>query len=315
MLSQALAKLRAVPAEFLLMYTHVAIYALCFQMQQPTQLYLVKSLVDEGDKTDAQAQFALIKSFNGALQLVGSLISGYLVDKFGAHFVLILSIAASLLSYGLTAAATSVEWLALAQLPTVLQHAVLAGRALVSIRAADADRAVLLGYVGVAYGVGFILGPVIGGQLASVSLRLPAIVATAVSCLSVAALLFQPAASSGKPKLEPNEAAAAEPAVATAALGESSLSKYRRLFSSPRIAALLLIKLLFAFALALFYGVSQIVMATRFGLDAKGSGYLMSAIGVVGERDSGRGVGSGEDVAFFVHRPSNSCVQGCWLRP
>lgn len=73
----------------------------------------------------------------------------------------------------------------ISRLPTLLQHAVMATRTAVGESSSELDRARLLGYVGVAYGVGMALGPVIGGILAKADLRLSAWVATAGSVLSL----------------------------------------------------------------------------------------------------------------------------------
>jgi MFS family permease len=73
----------------------------------------------------------------------------------------------------------------LRRIPTVLQHAVLAARTIVTARSSGQDRARLLGYLGVAYGVGFAFGPALGGLLSQVSLRLGSWLATGGSLLSV----------------------------------------------------------------------------------------------------------------------------------
>jgi MFS family permease len=64
---------------------------------------------------------------------------------------------------------------------------VLATRTAVAEASSEADRARLLGYVGLAYGIGMAAGPALGGALSSVSLRAPAWVAAAGSLLSVGA--------------------------------------------------------------------------------------------------------------------------------
>jgi MFS family permease len=68
----------------------------------------------------------------------------------------------------------------------MLQHAVLAARTIVVARSSGADRARLLGYLGVAYGVGFAVGPALGGLLSRHSLQLGSWLATAGSLLSMA---------------------------------------------------------------------------------------------------------------------------------
>jgi MFS family permease len=68
----------------------------------------------------------------------------------------------------------------------VLQHAVLAARTIVTARSGEANRARLLGYVGVAYGVGFAVGPALGGLLSKHSLQLGSWLATGGSLVSLA---------------------------------------------------------------------------------------------------------------------------------
>jgi OCT family organic cation transporter-like MFS transporter 18 len=325
------AAIARIPADFWLLYGNVALYALCFQLQQPTQLYLVKSLV-VGEA--AAGQFAWLKTVNGVLQLAGSLLSGILIDRFGIRAVFVLSLVASALSYALVALPVDdVRILFLAQLPTVLQHAVLAARAYVSLNASPAERAVQLGYVGVAYGVGMVAGPALGGVLGSISLRLPAALATVGSLVSIALLLAAPAHSHKHGRGEPERSGAGaafsaapasgasvspqQPPRAGSAVGAAekpptgagaggppagapsgrsaapragghALSKYGRFFTTPLLRARLGLKLLFSAAMALFYSVYQLVAADRFGLDAKGAGYLMSFIGVLGAFNSCR---------------------------
>ena len=65
-----------------------------------------------------------------------------------------------------------------------MQHAVMAARALVSKCSDTRDRARMLGYVGVAYGIGFAIGPMVGGILSNTNLKNGAAFATAGSILS-----------------------------------------------------------------------------------------------------------------------------------
>ena len=63
----------------------------------------------------------------------------------------------------------------------------MATRAAVAEASSEADRARLLGYVGLAYGVGMAAGPALGGALSGVALRLPVWVAAVGSVISVGA--------------------------------------------------------------------------------------------------------------------------------
>ena len=95
--------------------------------------------------------------------MLQGLLSGVLSDSFGAKALLALSLSSSALSYALSASATSIWFLYVARVPTILQHAMLASRIIVSEDAREKDRASALGYCMVAYGCGFAVGPALGG--------------------------------------------------------------------------------------------------------------------------------------------------------
>lgn len=255
---------------------NVALYAICFQAQLPVQPYLLKSLSLSGDAAVAWGTF---KSWGGALQVVGSLIAGLLVDKMGAKAVLLLSFVASAAAYYLTYIATDVTGLYVSQVPTVFQHAVLAARAYVAIASLPSDRTRHLGFIGLAYGVGVAVGPALGGFLSTRSLSLAAGAAAAGSLLSsllvYAFVVPRGGASTSPTASSANVAAKDGPAKAPAA------SPWR-VFQSRELLGLLAIKWLFTLAISLFHGVFSLVAAERFGLDASGVGLLLSFVGVVG---------------------------------
>jgi hypothetical protein len=75
--------------------------------------------------------------------------------------------------------------LLLHRLATLLQHAVLAARTLIAHSCPESDRAALLGRIGASYGLGFALGPAVGGLLSSYSLTATAWAAAAGSLLAM----------------------------------------------------------------------------------------------------------------------------------
>lgn len=132
-------------------------------------------------------EYGYVQTVVGIVQLFGGLVSGPLMDVYGPKLVLLLSYGTSAASYALTGMAHSMTLIYISRLPTLLQHAVMATRTAVGEGSSEADRARLLGYVGVAYGVGMAAGPIIGGYLAKHDLRLSAWVATAGSVFSLSA--------------------------------------------------------------------------------------------------------------------------------
>lgn len=61
-----------------------------------------------------------------------------------------------------------------------------------------------------------------------------------------------------------------------------SLKEIWRVATLPAVPSLLTVKLLTGMALAVFHSAFPLVVTTRFGLDAKGSGYVMSYSGILG---------------------------------
>lgn len=61
-----------------------------------------------------------------------------------------------------------------------------------------------------------------------------------------------------------------------------SLREIWRVATLPAVPSLLTVKLLTGMALAVFHSAFPLVVTTRFGLDAKGSGYVMSYSGLLG---------------------------------
>jgi MFS family permease len=81
--------------QLFVVYANLALYAFCYQMQQPVLPARVESLV-VGDSSD---DWASLQSWFGIMQLAGGLLSGVLSDKFGAKSLLLLSFASSAVCY------------------------------------------------------------------------------------------------------------------------------------------------------------------------------------------------------------------------
>lgn len=115
------------------------------------------------------------------------------MDMYGAKVVLLASFIASAATYALTAAAYTMPLLYASSVPTLFQHAVLAVRVWVSSASSLEHRASMLGYIGLAYSVGQVTGPIVGGQVGDIAgPRAPAFLAmwgSMLSAVTVAAFL------------------------------------------------------------------------------------------------------------------------------
>lgn len=108
------------------------------------------------------------------LQFIGSPILGSLSDRFGRRRVILISLAGASIDYVIMANAPNMAWLFVGRVISGFTAGVLAtANAYVADVTTPEKRAQGFGLLGAAFGIGFILGPLIGGFLGSINLRLP----------------------------------------------------------------------------------------------------------------------------------------------
>ena len=135
-----------------------------------------------GDTAKGAEVFGLFSTAWALMQFIFSPILGALSDQYGRRRVILLSNVCLGLDYILLAVAPNLGWLFIAR--------VLSGITAASISTANAyiadvtpsdKRAAAFGMLGAAIGVGFVLGPALGGVLGGVNVRLPFWVAAVMS--------------------------------------------------------------------------------------------------------------------------------------
>jgi len=110
---------------------------------------------------------------------------GALSDRFGRRPVLLLGFAGLATSFFVTAAATALWMLvAVRMFSGAMQSNISIANAYVADITAPADRARRFGQLGAMFGIGFILGPVIGGVLGDIDVRLPFVVAGSMAVIN-----------------------------------------------------------------------------------------------------------------------------------
>jgi predicted MFS family arabinose efflux permease len=192
----------------------------------------------------------------------------------------------------MTAHATTLPLLYASQIPTILQHAVLGARAAVTLASDESARARMLGLISVAYGVGMVIGPAAGGILSNDgNYALVSYVASLLSVVSAVLIYFflddTPSSSSPSSSSSSSSSSASAPAPAPQAKATVALRDYLEVFSNAAVSRLLAVKLLFGLSSALFHSVFSLVAAERYGLDAKGTGYVISYVGFLGAVTNG----------------------------
>jgi DHA1 family tetracycline resistance protein-like MFS transporter len=138
-----------------------------------------------GDVAQASHVYGWLVGIFAMMQFLGSPVLGALSDRFGRRRVILISLAGSAIDYVVMALAPTLAWLFVARAIAGLTAGVLATtNAYVADVTAPADRAKAFGLVGAAFGLGFILGPAVGGMLGEFGLRVPFWVAAGLAALN-----------------------------------------------------------------------------------------------------------------------------------
>lgn len=146
---------------------------------------VVPKLIEElihGDISEA-AQYGGWLGFAYAFtQFIFSPVVGNLSDKFGRRPIILISLFGFAIDYILLALAPTILWLFLGRVIAGLTGAsVTTASAYIADISTDEDRAKNFGLIGAAFGLGFIIGPVLGGLLGEYGARVP-FYAAAVLC-------------------------------------------------------------------------------------------------------------------------------------
>jgi DHA1 family tetracycline resistance protein-like MFS transporter len=127
-----------------------------------------------GDMAGAAEVFGLFATVWGAMQFVFSPLLGALSDRFGRRPVILVSCLGLGLDYVFMAVAPSLTLLFVGRVISGITAATITTSfAYIADVTESEKRAKAFGLVGVAFGVGFVLGPTAGGLLGSVDPRLP----------------------------------------------------------------------------------------------------------------------------------------------
>jgi DHA1 family tetracycline resistance protein-like MFS transporter len=134
---------------------------------------LVKGFVG-GDTAEASRWVGLFGTSWALMQLIFSSVLGALSDRYGRRPVILVSVFGLGLDYVLMALAPGLGWLWVGRIISGITAASFStAAAYVADVTPVAGRAKAFGMMGAAWGVGFVLGPAIGGALGDVSPRLP----------------------------------------------------------------------------------------------------------------------------------------------
>jgi MFS transporter, DHA1 family, tetracycline resistance protein len=200
-------------------------------------------------------------------QLAASPALGDLSDRYGRRPILVFSLAGTVVSFVMLALAHSVAMLFAARIVDGLSGGnISTARAYVADVTEPKDRARAYGFIGAAFGLGFIFGPALGGVLSHISYTAPIWAAAAVTLVAtVMAWLWLPET------------------VHRARAGTGNPFRYLPgMLGRPLVRRALTIDFLYWFSFAIFQTTFALFAARRFGFDAPHTGYFFAAFGVLG---------------------------------
>ncbi|QDS86778.1 Tetracycline resistance protein, class C [Rosistilla oblonga] len=145
---------------------------------------LVKSFV-EGSTANASWYVGVIGSVYALMQFIFAPIVGALSDRFGRRPVILCSLFGLGVDFIVQGLATNIGWLFAGRIFAGVMGASIstANAYIADVSTAD-TRARNFGLVGVAFGMGFIIGPALGGLLGAFDLRLPFFVAAGLALVN-----------------------------------------------------------------------------------------------------------------------------------
>jgi DHA1 family tetracycline resistance protein-like MFS transporter len=127
-----------------------------------------------GDMANGSYAYGWVISVYALMQFIGAPILGSLSDRFGRRRIILIATAGSAIDYVIMANAPTLAWLFVARTIAGFTAGVLStANAYIADITPPEKRAQSFGLLGAAFGIGFIIGPVLGGLLGKYDLRLP----------------------------------------------------------------------------------------------------------------------------------------------
>ncbi len=223
----------------------------------------------------------LLASIYSLMQFVFVPVWGRVSDRFGRRPVLLWSVAATCLGMlGLAAAlvhANSIVWLFLARAGSGIATANLGtASAYIADVTKPEDRARGMGLIGMAFGLGFILGPGIGGALSGIAIggrtgAVPCLVAAGLSAVNLA-WTFVGLRESLPPELR---------ATKKRSLSPLNLGAARDAFARPGIGIAILVNFTITLSFTILDQTFRFFNKDTFAMTAFGTGMVLAFVGAV----------------------------------
>jgi MFS transporter, DHA1 family, tetracycline resistance protein len=221
----------------------------------------------------SELQTGLLVSSYAAMQMVSAPVLGRISDRFGRRPVFIISILGTFIGFLILGFATSL-WMLFASriLSGLTAGNISVAQAYIADITDERNRARGMGMFGAAFGIGFILGPALGGMLSQFGFAVPALVSAGLAFINLLTVYFWlPESLTDERRAE----------LSNQKKADMSFSALSRALQRPLVGPLLWVRFGFAIAFNSFQTVFPLYVLKRFGLDAQQTGYMLAYIGIV----------------------------------
>ncbi len=231
---------------------------------------LVKDFLG-GDPERASRMYGLFATVWALMQVIWSPIMGVLSDRYGRRRVILLSNFGLGFDYLLMALAPSLGWLFVGRVVSGITGASFsAAGAYIADVSPPEKRAASYGILGAAFGLGFMLGPAMGGILGQHNVRLPFFVAAGLTLVNALYGLFVLPESLAEEHRKPFSWKRASP-----------MGSLRLLRSHPELLGLAAVVMLYFTAHQVFQSVYVFYTNYRYGWGPMSIGLTLALIGVL----------------------------------
>ncbi len=195
---------------------------------------------------------------------------GRLSDRLGRRPIILLSVFGSFVSYMVFGFAGSLFLLFLSRILGGFMGAnISTAYAYIADSTDEKDRAKYMGLIGAAFGVGFMLGPFVGGLTSRISYGAPGFIAAALSLVNVVLAYFMLPESLKEKAKHPRKATLL------------NVSAIRDAFRKPAIANLVLVSFFYTVAFSNLYVAFPLFTGDVFKYGTEANGYLFAYIGLI----------------------------------
>jgi DHA1 family tetracycline resistance protein-like MFS transporter len=256
-------------AAFAFVFMTVVLDVLALGVIIPVLPELVKTFMG-GDTAKAARITGVFGTVWALMQFIFSPLLGVMSDRFGRRPVILVSCLGLGLDYLFMAIAPTLAWLFVGRVISGITAAsfATAGAYIADVTPPE-KRAASFGMLGAAFGLGFVLGPALGGFLGSYSLRLPFWVAGGLSLLNTLYGIFV------LPESLPPERRAQFSWKKANPLGSLTLLR-----SHPQLMVMAALLFLYHLAHQVLPSVFVLYSNYRYGWDPKTTGGVLATVGV-----------------------------------